>query len=337
MRRKLKVLCLFDLVEPASGPDFHEELESDEDWQTESDVLHVLGELGHEVRTVGLFDDVNTVIDAVRSFQPDVVFNLTEQFGGDRSLDKSIAAMLDLLRVPYTGAGPIGLALARDKALAKKILSYHRVSVPDFVAFERERKIRIPRHVPYPVIVKPLREDASEGISRASLVRRDSDLRKRVEWILESFGTDAIAEQYIDGRELYCGLMGNHRLRVFPLRELKMGKRPGRPKFLTFRLKWDADLRQRWGVDFGFAPDIDPKTVRDIGRACKRACRVLHLRDYARIDLRLTPEGRIYVIEANPNPALAEVEDFAQSAQEAGIDYPDLIERIMSLAIRRSG
>lgn len=336
MRRKLKVLCLFDLVEPASGPEFLEELEKDEDWQTESDVLRALGELGHEVSKVGLFDDVNVVIDAVKSFQPNVVFNLTEQFGGDRSLDKSIAAMLDLLRVSYTGSGPTGLALARDKALAKKILTYHRIHVPQFVTFRRGKTVKIPKHVPYPVIVKPLGEDASEGIARASLVRRDSDLRKRVEWVLEGFGADAIAEQYIDGRELYCSIMGNGRLRVFPLRELKMEKRPGRPKFLTYRLKWDADLRARYGVDFGFAPDVDPKIVRDIGRACKRAYRVLQIRDYGRIDLRLTPEGRVFMIEANPNPALGVIEDFPQSAQEAGIDYPDLIERIMSLAIRRS-
>ena len=336
MKRKLKVLCLFDLVEPASGPDFHEELEHDEDWQTESDILAALDEIGDEVLKVGLFDDVGVVIDAVRSFRPDVVFNLTEQFGGDRSLDKSIAAVLDLMRVPYTGAGPLGLALARDKATAKKILSYHRIHVPQFLTFRRGKRVKIPKHVPYPVIVKPLGEDASEGIARASLVRRDSDLRKRVEWVLESLDADAIAEQYIEGRELYCSIMGNGRLRVFPLREFKMEKRPGRPKFLTYRLKWDAGLRQRWGVDFGFAPDIRPKVVRDIGRACKRAYRLLHLRDYGRMDLRLTAEGRVHIIEANPNPALGSIEDFAQSAQEAGIDYSELIDRILWLAIRRS-
>ena len=337
MKRKLKVMCLFDLVEPASGPDFREELENDADWQTEDDVLGALGELGHEVTTVGLLDDVNVVVEAVKSIQPDVVFNLTEQFDGDRSLDKCIAAMLDLLRVPYTGAGPTGLALARDKALAKKILTYHHIHVPQFITFHRGKKVKIPKHVPYPVIVKPLGEDASEGIARASLVRRDSDLRKRVQWVLEGFGSDAIAEQYIDGRELYCSIIGNGRLRVFPLRELKMEKRPGRPKFLTYRLKWDADLRARYGVDFGFAPDIDARIVRDVGHACKRAYRFLQLRDYGRIDLRLRPDGRIYIIEANPNPALGAIEDFPQSAQEAGIDYPDLIDRILWLAIRRSG
>ena len=335
MRRKLKVLCLFDLVEPPKSLDFSEDLKTP-DWQTEAEVLAALEVLGHEIHTVGLLDDITTVIQAVREVKPDVVFNLTEQYDGDRSQDKSIAALLELLQVPYTGAGPMGLALARDKALAKEILAYHRIRVPQFFTFHRGEKIRIPRHVAYPVIVKPLGEDASEGIARASLVRRDSDLRKRVEWVLESFGRDAIVEQYIEGRELYCGVMGNGRLRVFPLRELKMGNKPGRPKFLTFTLKWNNDMRQRWGIDFGFAQDIDPKLVADIGRTCKRVYRLLQLRDYGRIDLRLTADGQMYIIEANPNPAIGEQEDFAQGALETGIGYPGLIDRIISLAMRRS-
>jgi D-alanine-D-alanine ligase len=334
MKRKHKVLCLFDLLEPQRSPDFVEELTED-DWQTEAEVMTALNHLGHEVRTVGLLDDINVVIAAVREYQPDVVFNLTEQYNGDRSQDKSIAALLELLRVPYTGAGPMGLALARDKALAKEILAYHRIRVPQFFTFRRGERVKVPKHVAYPVIVKPLGEDASEGIARASLVRRDSDLKKRVEWILGSFGSDAIVEQYIEGREFYCGVMGNGRLRVFPLRELKMGSKPGRPKFLTFSLKWDADMRQRWGIEFGFAQDLPDTQVRDIGRVCKRVYRLLQLRDYGRIDLRITSDGHMYVIEANPNPAIGEIEDFSQGALETGMTYTELIDRIICLAIRR--
>jgi len=334
MKRKLRVLCLFDIIEPKEGEDFSRELET-EDWRTEADILRALEDLGHERSVVGVFDDVSPIVQRVREYGPDVVFNLTEQFAGHRDLDKSIAAVLDLLGVPYTGAGPMGLGLARDKALAKKILTYHRVGVPAFVAFERGRNVKIPRRMPYPVIVKPLAEDASEGIARASLVSRDSDLRRRVRFIHQSVGTDAIAEEYVEGREVFCSILGNDRLRVLPLREVTMGNDPRRPRFCTYRIKWDPDHRQRWGVEFGFVTDLDREVARRVSRVCKRAYRVLQMRDYARLDLRLAPDGRIVIFEANPNPFLARGEDFAESASEAGIDYPELVDRILALAVRR--
>ncbi len=335
MRRHLKVLCVFDLIEPASSPDLAKELLT-EDWITERHVLEALGELGHEAQIVSVFDDVAPLIEKVKADRPDVVFNLTEHFGGDRSFDKSIAAIFDLLGVPYTGSGPMGLGLARDKALAKKILSYHRVRVPEFVGFERGGRVKIPKHMPYPVIVKPIAEDASEGIARASLVRRGKELAERVRFVHESMGRDAIAEEYIEGREIFCSILGNGRLRVLPLRTVSLGSRPGRPKFFTYRLKWDRDYQQRWGIEFGFASDLPPETRKRIGRISKRVYRALEMRDYARIDIRLAPDGRVYVLEANPNPFLARNEDFAESAQEAGIDYEMLIDRILGLALRRA-
>ncbi|GAH79173.1 unnamed protein product, partial [marine sediment metagenome] len=224
---------------------------------------------------------------------------------------------------------------ARDKVLAKKILTYHHIRVPAFVEFERGKRLKIPKHMPYPVIVKPVGEDASEGIARASLVRRDAELARRVGFVHESVGRDAIAEEYVEGREIFCSVLGNDRLRVLPLRTVWLGTKPGRPKFLTYRLKWNTDYQQKWGLEFGFAADLPDETAERIGRVSKRVYRALELRDYGRIDLRVTPEGRIYVLEANPNPFLAKSEDFAESAQEAGIDYPELVERIMSLALKR--
>ncbi len=336
MRRRLRVLCVFDLTESKVDEDFTEELKSD-DWRTEADIIEALDDLGHDHAEIGVFDDITPLIHRAKSYAPDVIFNLTEQFNGNRHLDKSIAAVLDLVGVPYTGAGPMGLALARDKALAKKILTFHRIGVPKFVAFQRGRRVRIPKHVPYPVIVKPLAEDASEGISRASLVRRDSDLRRRVKFIFENVGVDAIAEEYIEGREIFCSILGNDRLRVLPLREVRMGRDPRRPRFMTYRIKWDEEYRQRWGIDFGFAADLAPETVRKIGKVCRRAYKVLGMRDYARMDLRLPPDGRIVIFEANPNPYLAWGEDFAESALEAGIDYNQLIERLLLLALKRCG
>ncbi len=336
MRQKLKVLCVFDLIERPSGPDLASELQT-EDWKTERHVLEALATLGHETSIVGVLDDVTPLIEKIKSCSPDVAFNLTEHFGGDRSLDKSIAALLDLLGVPYTGAGPLGLALARDKALSKKILTYHRVRTPAFIEFERGKRIKIPKHVPYPVIVKPVGEDASEGISRASLVGRDRDLAERVRIVHESVERNAIAEQYIEGQEIFCSILGNDRLRVLPLRTMWYGTKRGRPKFLTFRLKWDMDYQQRWGLEFGFAVDLPEEIYKRIGQISKRTYRALVLQDYGRIDIRVTSDGRIYVIEANPNPFLARREDFADSALEAGIEYEAMIDRILSLALKRAG
>jgi len=335
MRRKLKVLCVFDLVEPPSGPDLAEELKTP-DWKTERHVLKALGKLGHQTSIIGIYDDVTPLVNLIRNDPPDVAFNLTEHFCGDRSLDKSIAALLELLGVPYTGTGPLGLALARDKALSKKILTYHHIRTPAFIEFERGRRIKIPKHVPYPVIVKPVGEDASEGIARASLVRRDSDLVQRVKFVHESVERDAIAEQYIDGRDIFCSILGNDRLRVLPLRTMWYGTKPGRPKFLTYRLKWDMDYQQRWGLEFGFAVDLPDDVYDKVGHVSRRAYRALVLRDYGRIDLRVTEDGKIYVIEANPNPYLAQAEDFADSALEGGIEYEALIDRILSLALKRA-
>ena len=334
MRRRLKILCVFDLIAPAEDTDIAKELETD-DWMTERHVLEALEALGHKSVVVGVYDDVSPLIESVKREEPDVVFNLTEHFAGDRSLDKSIAAILDLLGVPYTGSGTMGLGLARDKALAKKILSYHKIRVPWFVEFKRGRRVKIPKRVPYPLIVKPIAEDASEGISLASLVRRRKELEERVRFVHESVERSAIAEEFIEGREMYCSVLGNDRLRVLPIRELRVEKRGG-PKFLTYRLKWDPKYQRKWGLMVGFVPSLPPETARRIARISKRVYRALEMRDYARIDIRLTPEGRVYVLEANPNPFLAVGEDFAESAQEAGIDYDPLIDRILSLALRRS-
>jgi len=335
MKRKLDVLCVFDLIEPPSGPNLVKELKTN-DWKTERHVLRALEKLGHRPSIIGVLDDVTPLVDRIRTSPPDIVFNLTEHFGGDRSLDKSIAALLDLLGVPYTGAGPLGLALARDKALSKKILTYHHIRTPSFIEFKRGKRIKVPKHVPYPVIVKPVGEDASEGISRASLVHRDKDLVERVRFVHESVERNAIAEQYIEGREIFCSILGNDRLRVLPLRTMWYGTKPGRPKFLTYRLKWDMDYQQRWGLEFGFEVEFSDEVYDRIGQVSKRTYRALVLRDYGRIDLRVTEDNKIYVIEANPNPFLARREDFADSALEDGIEYEAMIDRILSLALKRS-
>jgi D-alanine-D-alanine ligase len=230
----------------------------------------------------------------------------------------------------------MGLGLARDKALAKKVLAYHNVRTPRFVVCRRGKPVKIPRQMRYPLFVKPVREDASEGITLASFTRRPKQTLERVRFVQESLDCDAIVEEYVEGIELYCSVLGNGRLRVFPLRRLYFERSKKAPKFMTFRLKWDPRCQKRWGLHSGFAPDLPAGVVREVQRISKRAYRSLLMRDYARIDLRLSNDGKPYVIEANPNPYLAYGEDFAESAEEGGVDYNQLIDRILHLAVARS-
>jgi D-alanine-D-alanine ligase len=187
-----------------------------------------------------------------------------------------------------------------------------------------------PRRLQFPILIKPLKEEASYGISQASFVASDDQFRERVQFIHEKYDNDVIAEEYIEGRELYVSILGNQRLQALPIRELVFKEvPPDEPKIATYRAKWDESYRQRWGLQNQFAEGLDPALARDLEQTCKRIYRLLTIDGYARIDLRVTPRNEIYFIEANPNPILAADEDFAQSARKAGIEYPQLIDRIV--------
>jgi D-alanine-D-alanine ligase len=243
-----------------------------------------------------------------------------------------------LLRMPYTGCNPRGLVLARGKDLSKKLLIYHRIPLPAFAVFPLRRKIRRPPRLAFPLIVKSLNEDASWGISQASVVDSDEKLAERVSFIHDSIGTAAIAEQYIEGRELYVGVLGNERLRVFPIWELEFGTMPqGARLIATEKVKHDLQYQQRHNIEVGPAKDLSPQLVEAIKRAAKRIYRTLDLDGYARIDFRLSADGIPYYIEANPNAEIARSEEFASAAKHDGLDYPDLIERILALGLSRAG
>jgi D-alanine-D-alanine ligase len=292
---------------------------------------------GHEVRPLGMDGDLAVLRSAIDDFKPHIVFNLLEEFDGEAVLDQNVVSYLELIHMPYTGCGPRGLLLARDKALSKQILSYHRVRVPDFAVFPRSKRIRRPKNLQFPLIIKSLTEEASLGISQASIVHDDEKLVERVQFIHERIATDAIAEQYIDGREFYIGVLGNHRLQVFPVWELLFTKASDDvPRIATARVKHDAKYQKRIGITTRQAKDLSEEVVSNIQHLCKRIYRCLGLRGYARIDLRMDEQGRIYVLEANPNPELAYGEDFAEAAEKAGISYEDLLERLVSLGLRRS-
>src|SRR5437667_4988344 len=330
MKKKLKVLVLFDGTSPTRlDQDFSQELKT-KDWKTEADVMTALGALGHIAEHLAIYDDVDLVRQKLETFAPDVLFNLVEQFKNKPGFDQNIVSFLEMQELPFTGCGSTGLTLCKHKGISKKILHYHGIHVPNFLVIPRGQRIGRPRQLKFPILVKPVREEASYGISQASFVENDEQFRERVAFIHEKHESDVIAEEYIDGRELYVSLMGNARLTVFPIRELVFREvPPNEPKIATYSAKWDEDYRKRWGLENQFPEGLDPALVVHIEQTCKRIYRLLTIDGYARIDLRLTAANELYFIEANPNPILAEDEDFAQSADKAGLPYPQLIDRII--------
>jgi len=331
-RRKPKVLALFDVAEPlAPDHDFSEELKS-KDWETEANVVKALKSLDYPHELLAIHDDTDLIRQKLQSCEPDIVFNLVEQFKNNTAYEQNITSFLELQGVPFTGCGSTGMTLCKHKGISKKILSYHRIRVPEFAILPRGRPIARPKRLAFPVFVKPLREEASSGIAQASFVENDEQFRQRIAFIHEKFNQEAIAEEYIEGRELYVSLLGNHRLQVLPIREIVFKEVPtDEPKFASYKAKWDEEYRKRWGIQNEFANGLDPGLVQQIERTCKKVYRLLAIDGYARLDLRLTPQNELVFIEANPNPMLAREEDFAQSAEKAGLSYPQLIERIISL------
>ena len=333
-KRSILAIMHKDLVPPDSIEGLSEEEIAP--YKTEYDVTAALYNLGHEVHSLGVGSDLGVLRQAIQEHKPHIVFNLLEEFDGEAVLDQNVVSYLELLRMPYTGCGPRGMILARDKALSKQILAYHRIPVPDFAVYPRGRTVRRPRRLEFPLIVKSLSEEASLGIAQASLVEDDDKLKERVVFIHEHIGTDAIAEKYIDGREFYIGILGNQRLQVLPIWELLFTKMPEDvPRIATARVKWDVKYQEKRGITTAQAKDLPEGVPEQIVRVCKRIYRCLGLTGYARIDLRMTAEGRIYVLEANPNPQLAYDEDLAESAHAAGISYEQLCQRIVNLGLRR--
>src|SRR5882762_6339085 len=301
-----------------------------EDWKTEANVMAALGALGYTAEHLAIFDDLDLLRQKLENFAPNVLFNLVEEFKSNPGFDQNIVSLLEMQGVPFTGCGATGLVLCKHKGISKKILSYHRIHVPNFIVISRGQRIARPKQLKFPILVKPVKEEASYGISQASFVETDEEFRERVAFIHEKHDADVIAEEYIDGRELYVSLMGNARLTVFPIRELVFREvPPNEPTIATYSAKGDEEYRNRCGLENRFAEDLDPQLVSHIQETCKRIYRLLTIDGYARIDLRLTEANEVNFIEANPNPILANDEDFALAAEKAGLPYPQLIDRIV--------
>jgi D-alanine-D-alanine ligase len=335
--KKLRVLALMhpELVPPDSLKGYSEQELHDR--KTEIDVVTTLRKCGHEVKSLGVENELKPIRDEIETWKPDVVFNLLEQFHGQAVYDQNVASYLELLRIPYTGCNPRGLMLARGKDLSKKLVHYHRLPMPAFAVFPMRRKVKRPPRLALPLIVKSLSEDASMGIAQASVVDSDEKLVERVTFIHERIGTAALAEQFIDGRELYVGVIGNERTRVLPVWELEFQNWPqGSWRIATERAKHDPEYQERRGLFHGPAKDLSPELSTRIRNYAKRIYRTLELDGYARIDFRLSAESVPYYIEANPNPEIAKSEEFAHAATHDGIKYPDLLNRLLALGIRRA-
>src|SRR6476620_786379 len=304
-------------------------------WRTEYDVVSTLTGMGHEVKVLPVHDDLGDIRRASEEWKPHIAFNLLEGFDDIVIFDQNVVSHLELLKLPYTGCNPRGLLLARDKSLSKKLLAYHRIHVPEFDVFRIGRPIRRPKRLQFPLIVKSLTQEASIGISQASVVDNDEKLKERVTFIHESIGTAAIVEQYIEGRELYVGIIGNQVLQALPVWELFFTNMPdGAKRIATDRVKWSVKYQKKYGIDSGAARDLPEEQAAEIQHVCKRAYRALELSGYARIDLRLDDAGNVWVLEANPNPQIAKGEDFAASAEKTGLSYETVLQRIINLGLR---
>ena len=301
-------------------------------FRTEHNVYATLCNIGHEVQIVGIGDRLSVLRHAVRNFKPHIVFNLLDEFSGIESYDHHVVGFLELIRQPYTGCNPRGMMLSRDKVLTKQILAWHRIQTPTFQLFPYGRKISVSRKIRFPLFVKSATEDASLGISQASIVDDMNSLRERIEFIHEHVQSDALVEEYIDGRELYIGVLGNSRLQTLPVWEMDFGTLQDRAAGIaTRRVKWDRKYQDKHGITTGPALALGPEQTRQLPRLAKRIFRALHMSGYARLDLRMRPDGTVYLLEANANPDLTFGEDFAESSAASGVDYPALLSRILSL------
>ena len=332
-KKKLRIIVLVheDLVPPDSLAGLSSK--DAQEVKTEYDVISTLKSMGHEVYAIGLYNQLNAIGNALLEHKPHIAFNLLEEFHGYPMYDQHVVSYLELMKQAYTGCNPRGMTLAKDKALTKMILAYHRIQVPGFAVFRMNRKVHRPKRLKFPLLVKSISEEGSVGIAQASVVHDDEKLAQRVEFIHRQNKTDAIAEQYIKGREIYVGVIGNQNIQTYAPWELVMEKLPeGAENIATLKVKWDPAYQEKVGVATR-AADLTPEQSKNLERLSKRIYRHLFLSGYARLDYRMTDEGQFYLLEANPNPQIARNEDFADSAAHTGVPYEQLLQKIMTVGL----
>ena len=297
-----------------------------------------LSRLGHEVQPVEVDKRVEPLVSALTQAQPDLIVNIAESFRGKSALESNVAALLNLLGLRYTGSSPAGLLLAGDKILAKKVLNFHRITTPRFATIYRGA-LDWAQDLHFPVIVKPPQEDASVGLTSASVVRDLKQLLERMDALQSEFEQPVLVEEFVDGREFYVGVLGNANARALPVIELDFSKFPAHlPRMASWEAKWGDD--EGGGAEFEgtksiFPEDLSEELTERLQKVAVDSFHALRLRDYGRIDLRVTEAEEIFVIEANPNCYLERESEFARAAAHGGLDYDALIERIIELAAAR--
>jgi D-alanine-D-alanine ligase len=332
--RKLRTLVVVhaSLVPPESLEGYSDK--QIEEWRTEYDVMSALRTSGHEVRCIGVLDSLTELRAQVADWKPDIVFNLLEEFGGIVTYDQHVVAFLELLRQPYTGCNPRGLLLSRDKLLCKQLLAFHRIPTPRFAVSRKGARLQVPRKLKFPLFVKSTVEDASLGIAQASVVEDAARLKERIEFVHQQVGSDALVEEFIEGRELYVGVLGNERLTRLPVWEMVFGSLPeSLAAIATRKVKWDKRYQAKYGITTRAAQELPPTVVARLDKLSRRIYRALGLSGYARMDFRVTAGGEVFVLEANANPNLEAAEDFAESARAAEMPYNELLERLMALGL----
>ncbi len=332
----MKIAVVFDTLHPDwDDADYKKEVEAKVE-EAEYDVARALLANGHDVRLIGIQDQLGPLLERLAAFQPDVVFNGCECFRGNAKHEYAVAGVLEMHGYRYTGSSPTALLVARNKSLTKKILGYHDIRVPAFAEFHPDEKPVRPSELRFPLIVKPLLEDASVGIAQASVVEDDDSLGERVKFIHEKFSQAAIVEELIEGRELYVGLLGNATLEVLPIVEMMFGDSgDGEHRIATYKAKWDEEYRKRKRIKNVFAKGLSDAVTARITEICTTAFHAVWLQDYGRIDLRLTHDDEVYVLEVNPNPFIAYEHEMANAAGKAGMSYDEFVQRIVDEALKR--
>ena len=329
MKRRKRVLLVCDTIGNTPRDYDVQTLLKTPDWQTERDCYTALKRLGYTTDVIAVYDDIMPLIAKVKTFRPDIIFNQVEHFRGISTYERNLVALYELLGIAYTGSNPTGMILCKNKAVTKEVLFARGMCVPRFVVVKKNETVKKNTSILYPAIVKPLRDESSYGISRSSIVTHAAELKDRLAYIHERLDQDAIVEEYIAGDELYVSVLGNERLRVFPVRQLFFGTQKKRPTIATYKIKWDAAYRKKWNISYGFA-HLPVRLTREIAATVKDAYKALRIDGYARFDIRLDRDKRIYIIEANPNPCLARNEEFSLSAKKAGIPYEKVIDLIIN-------
>lgn len=297
-------------------------------------IADALRELGHEPTTLAV-DGRPTTLTRIARSPADLFFNLVESYAGDDTMEMHFAAYLDLVGKKYTGAGPQGSFLAMDKSIAKKIIRYHELYTP-YSAVLYKGVVEHAQDIQFPVIVKPASEDASKGIDALAVVSSVKDLLERIAYVQNEFDSPALIEEYIEGREIYAAVIGNDKVEALPLVELDLSKLPkGMPRIAGYEVKFDVNTEAYKKTKSSPATDLDEATVERIQQTAVTAYRALKLRDYGRIDIRLDKDGKVYVLEANPNPWLDPAAEFAMAAKEGGRSYTDVIREIVENAMAR--